>query len=188
MFGDDETAPTAEQYRRTQATLIRSKLVLNAALRDPKVFLLSMLREQSNQLEFLESIIRVDFDLGPDTMRIGANGENTDELTVLVVAVRDAYLHEIVATQKDTLFTAREQIKKVARELDDKLTFKRAALNNALQLGARGQNTAEGISDEIQILQDARDKFTDEILRLDTEFCAPPRIVPLGNVVIRKAR
>jgi hypothetical protein len=181
------TAGEAEEYRRSQALLVRSKIVLNAALRDPKMNLLPMLREQSDPLEWLESHIRVDFDLGPDTMRIGVSGDNTDELAVVVAAIRDAYLREIVGPTKERRSEKNDTLKAIYAKFEGRLNEKRAELESAKKRGDKGAFLVDKLQNEIKELQEEQDKVAAELVVPEAETTTRPRIVPLGDVVIRKA-
>src|SRR5262249_4437826 len=92
LSGEDDF----DDYRRTQAALVKSRFVLNAALRDPKVAHLASLRAKSDPLEWMADQVRVDFAPGPTIMRIGMDGDNFAELSLMVNAIRDAYLREAV--------------------------------------------------------------------------------------------
>jgi hypothetical protein len=100
-----------ETFRQNQVALVKSRMVLNAALHDrnvvpifnttPSPGLVSQfsdwLRNSKPQepVEWLEDHIQVDFGLSPEIMRISVTGKNPDELIALVTAVRDAYLNEV---------------------------------------------------------------------------------------------
>jgi polysaccharide biosynthesis transport protein len=98
FFGEPVRDP--ESARRTQVALVRSRLVLNAALRDPEVAKLSVIAEQVEPVEWLEKEVQADFSVAPEVLRISMQGNNTDELEKVVKAVRDAYLKEVV--EKET--------------------------------------------------------------------------------------
>jgi hypothetical protein len=86
-----------ESYRQTQAAMIKSRLVLNAALRQPKVSELPVVRGHADPVAWLEGALRVDFSRGPEIMRVGLNGAGGAapegvELAAVVDAVVGAYL------------------------------------------------------------------------------------------------
>src|SRR5262245_24954457 len=61
-------------YQRTQVAYVKSRLVLNAALRDPKVAELKSVREHSQPVLWLEKEIQVDFSVAPEVLRIQMTG------------------------------------------------------------------------------------------------------------------
>jgi hypothetical protein len=93
-------------YRRTQAVLVKSHLVLGTALRNPKVAQLKLVQQREDPEEWLAENLRVDFPEDAEIMRIAVRGKPSEELATLVNAVTDAYLSEIVN---------KDQIKKLHR-------------------------------------------------------------------------
>jgi hypothetical protein len=91
-------APEIQDYQRTQVALARSRLVLNAALRNKEVARLSMVAGHvgTTPVEWLEGEVVADFQPAPEILRIGMYGDNPEELVILVNALRDAYLSEIL--------------------------------------------------------------------------------------------
>src|SRR5262249_43361439 len=91
LFPTHEPTPEFATYQKTQVALIKSRLVLNAALRQPGAAELSVIRQQRDPVAWLESELQVDYTLGPEVLRIALTGDRPDELAVLVNAVTDAY-------------------------------------------------------------------------------------------------
>ena len=87
--------PELSAHQRNQIVLCKSRPVLSAALRDPKVANLSLLADKLDQLEWLEKEVHIDFSVAPEIMRISMRGLDTDALIPLVNAIRDAYLKEV---------------------------------------------------------------------------------------------
>ena len=83
-------------YLKTQAQLLRSHFVLNAALRDPAVANLPMLREQVDPVRFLEEELKVEYQEGSELIKVGLSGENPSEIAAIVNAIQKAYLKEII--------------------------------------------------------------------------------------------
>src|SRR6266480_1224378 len=78
--------PTAEgrvdfnTYRQTQAALVRKRQVLAAAVRQPGVAELPIVRSQSDPVAWLEQALVVDFRAGPEVMRLTLEGNDPDQL------------------------------------------------------------------------------------------------------------
>lgn len=84
-------------YQRTQMALVKSRRVLNAAVRDdPRVLKTRLVHSQQDPMGFLEKEVVADFKLAPQILRISMVGDDPEEQTVIVNAVREAYLKEIV--------------------------------------------------------------------------------------------
>jgi capsular exopolysaccharide synthesis family protein len=88
-------------YLKTQAALVKSRLVLNAALRDEKIKSLSVVAEQPDQLEWLEKELEVDNTVAPEILRVTMNGDRPDERAKLLDSIVDAYRKEIVNKERD---------------------------------------------------------------------------------------
>jgi succinoglycan biosynthesis transport protein ExoP len=87
-------------HQKNQISLVKSRLVLDKALRRPEVVALSVVRDQDDPLDWLEKHIQADFSLAPETLRIWMTGDKPEELVVLVKAVREAYIQEFFETDR----------------------------------------------------------------------------------------
>jgi polysaccharide biosynthesis transport protein len=108
-------------FQQTQVAHVKSRLVLNAALRNPTVQGLALLRDQPDHLAWLEQEVKVDFHGGPEILSISLSGQDPEELTRLVDAIQKAYLKEVidveVSRQRQTMLL----LKEVASRYDKKL-------------------------------------------------------------------
>jgi capsular exopolysaccharide synthesis family protein len=95
MSDTPDTRVDYNNYKQTQLALARSRKVLNAALNDKNVKGLSIIQEQADPLTWLESRINTDYSV-PEFLRISMSGSEPGHLEPIVVAVRDAYLREVV--------------------------------------------------------------------------------------------
>ncbi len=116
-----------EDYRTTQAALVKSRLVLNAALRNPKAAALPLLRDLPEPLDWLEDHLRVDFQPAPSLMRIGLSGKDAEQMCVLVDAITKAYLDEIVEKEANRRRERLEQLRQIAKRFEAKLKEIRAS-------------------------------------------------------------
>ena len=94
--GETEVGADYHRYQLTQTTLVKSHLVLNAALQDRSVSAYRMIREQADPIAWLQGNLEVGFVGGSEVMRIALNGKNPDEVAGVVNAVKKAYLDEVV--------------------------------------------------------------------------------------------
>jgi capsular exopolysaccharide synthesis family protein len=118
-------APDSESrfvyLQKTQMTLVKSQLVLDAALNDPGVASLDVVRKQANPKEWLSQGLLVDFTKGPEILQISMKGDNPAALKMVVNAVMKAYLDEFINTE------AREREEHLKR-LTEQLTELKARL------------------------------------------------------------
>src|SRR5207245_6677801 len=87
-------------YQRTQMALIKTRLVLTAAVHHPEVRELQCVVNQLDPVQWLEKELQVDFKIATEILIISMSGDGPEELKALVNAVKRAYLQEIV--YKDT--------------------------------------------------------------------------------------
>jgi hypothetical protein len=124
-----EVVPDLASHQRNQMALARSQFVLQHALKDPKVANLRMLQDINplERAEWLEKQIQVDFTVAPEIMKISMRGTNTDELKVLVTAVRDAYQREILDRQNLRRRNRLTVLEELVRKYETQLTRVRQA-------------------------------------------------------------
>jgi capsular exopolysaccharide synthesis family protein len=113
IFKQNNAGGDLPNHQRTQVVLLKSRLVLNSALRDPKVAKLSVVREQAEPVEWLEKEVQADFSVAPEVLRITMSGDKPEQLVVLVDALVQAYRREIVDKEKNQ----RLEHLKILREL-----------------------------------------------------------------------
>ncbi len=117
-----------DTYQRTQVALIKSRLVLNSALRQPGVARLDTFKGVADPVEWLEREVRVDYP-SPEILRITVTGEDVDELKVLADAVKKAYLTEIVEKETRQRQTSLENLRKIQEHYRTRLAGKRHVWN-----------------------------------------------------------
>jgi hypothetical protein len=84
-------------------TLVKSRPILTKALSKPDVSRLSWVKTRLDPLASLEKEIQVDFSITPNSIGIALAGDDPDELTVLVNAVRDAYVDVMERSEEETV-------------------------------------------------------------------------------------
>jgi hypothetical protein len=140
LFKHPEANESFENFQQRQNALIRCQMVLEAALRQaqagkPPVATLKVIENSPDPVGLLEKELKVDFPGSREIMRISMEGDDQEELKVLVDAIAEAYLSEVVApqtqnrqgkidklnelmkVQQDKLKTLRGQVRKVAEDL-----------------------------------------------------------------------
>jgi hypothetical protein len=120
----------ADEYCRTQAAMVKSRLVFTAALRDPKVANLDILAEQADPLAWLEKNIKVDFNLSPEIMRISLEGHQPEEQQVLVDAIVKAYLEEVLNRERNQAQNRVDQLMGFAKKYEDRVKSNRRTMRS----------------------------------------------------------
>jgi capsular exopolysaccharide synthesis family protein len=149
-------------YQRTQIAYVRSRLVLNAALRDLKVKELRSLPSGGDPLVWLEQRIEVDFSVAPEMMRIGMTGEHPQELTAIVNAVREAYFKEVRRLEAEGRQKRLNKLSEIFAEADQNLQTKRRALNTMAE--------ELGTTKDTKIMQHTQEMYWKTLENLEKEL------------------
>ena len=116
------------RYQSTQQTLVRSHLVLSAALRDPKVGGCATLRRQVDPTEWLGENLKVEFVGGSEVMEISLNGSAPEDLAIIVNRVVKAYMDEVVDVDARRRMGRRDQLVKYKDRYAELLKRKRETM------------------------------------------------------------
>ncbi len=128
VFPSTEPRPDFATYQRTQSALIKSRHVLNTALRKPEVAELRSVREQLDPIVWLENQLRIDYAGGPEILRISITGDKPEEAATLVNAVTAAYLSEIADKERTRRRIKLDNVKELVRKFDESLKLQRRTL------------------------------------------------------------
>jgi capsular exopolysaccharide synthesis family protein len=150
LFPTADNMPTSredlENFQKTQAALVRSRLVLSAALREDKVARLDVVKEHSDPIEWLEQELQVDNKVAPQILQISIRGDRPGQLATVVDAVREAYLNEIVDIDHNKRTADLERLKTILAANEASLREKRRTLENL------AQNTPDAGSGDSKLL------------------------------------
>jgi capsular exopolysaccharide synthesis family protein len=128
-------------FQRTQVELVKSQLVLKVALQRPEVAALAMIHQQPEPEEWLEQQLQCDFP-APEIMRLTLVGKNPFEIEVLLNAITEAYLQEVVNKEKNERTASLERITGVRKDWENKLKDKREVFaQRARQAGSADAQT-----------------------------------------------
>lgn len=123
-------------YQRTQKALIRSRFVLNAALRRPGISGLETVHEQTFPVQWLEHALLIDSYNSPEILKISLPGDRPKELAALVNAVKDAYLEEVVLADRKKRIARLNDLERIFEQTEEKVRQKEQRVENlAKQLG-----------------------------------------------------
>jgi hypothetical protein len=113
-----------EQYRKTQAALIKSPDVLRAALKDPALVNLKLIQDQANPEQWLKENITVNFPLESEVLQITLKADSKAEAVKIVNAVADSYFKNVVDIERQntarTLDLFDREVKARMAEIVDK--------------------------------------------------------------------
>jgi hypothetical protein len=123
----DNPRPPGDALAQNQLYLVRSGVVLRAALRQPEVAKLGMVQAQADPVGWLRKRIAVDSP-SPGFLHIIVHGEEPDGLIVLANAVSRAYLDEVAGKDRD------KRLEQLKRLKDRKAAFEQRVERQRKQL------------------------------------------------------
>jgi capsular exopolysaccharide synthesis family protein len=127
LLETSDPKPDFKIYQATQLALIKSRLVLNAALNHPGVATLASARKDvGDPVEWLEKQIKVDLPTNSDLIQISIYSEHPEEIAPLANAVADAYMEEIVTKEYNERRARCDRMKEFLDAYQESLTEKRA--------------------------------------------------------------
>lgn len=102
-------------YLKTQAGVLRSHFVLTAALRDPEVAALPMLKAQDDPVRYLEEELQIETADGSELLKPKLAGDDPRAISLIVNAIHDAFFSEVVEAERK-----RKQIR--LKQIEDSIT------------------------------------------------------------------
>ena len=123
-------------YQKTQKAMIRSRFVLNAALRRPGISELQTIREKTYPVQWLEEELQIDSHNSPEILKISLQGDHPKEVAQIVNAVKDAYLEEVVLAERKKRIARLNDLERIFEQTEEKVRQKEQRVENlAKQLG-----------------------------------------------------
>lgn len=120
-----------ERYETTRKTLIErleSPLILLSALRQPEIANLETVRnEEADPMAWLVAALDVTAPEKTDLIRVALRGERADDLQQMVDALAQAFVTDVVESEKLIRRGRRDQLEKKLKELQTELRAKREA-------------------------------------------------------------
>jgi hypothetical protein len=127
-----------DTFKKNQLTLVRSRLILTAALARPAVAQLGVVKRQADPVAWLENSLRVDFPNDAGILRIGLAGRPEKELAAVVDAVAETYLKEVVHAARNQKLVRLDELEKICSQAEEKVRSQRdklTRLREALKVG-----------------------------------------------------
>ncbi len=128
-----------EIYKSTQTQLVTSRFVLMAALRNPAMAKLPIIKREQEKRDpviWLQKHIGVGFPGRAELMDVSITRDDPDEAALIVREVVDAYLHEVVNTESDRKHMRLSELDKAVSEKEQDIRSRREELKKlATELG-----------------------------------------------------
>src|SRR5262249_5972918 len=128
-FNTPEGQKNMEVYQRSQIELVKSRLVLNAALPEEEVKNLPVVPEQPDPIDWLVRQVQAEF-TSAESMQIRITGNDPQAVKILVDAVRDAYIREAAPAEQKEKLARLSKLEKLFQDNADQLNKQRQALQN----------------------------------------------------------
>ncbi|AGA26797.1 GumC family protein [Singulisphaera acidiphila] len=155
-------------YQRTQLALLESRLVLSAALKQASVAKLPILTKMSDPIEWLEGQLQVDFAPGSEILRISMTGEKPEIPMLLVNAVTQAYMDEIVDVEMKQSRQRYDLLKSTWNRYQESLREKRKQLKRLTELAGSDDKTTLASIHQHEL--DRLGRAEDELSRIQSEL------------------
>jgi hypothetical protein len=145
----NESAGDADQFavfKRTQVQLIKSGAVLRAAVRQPKIAELSVVRRYGdNAVNWLRQELVIDYPDDAEVMRVSLAGDQPEQVVQIVDAVVKSYLSEVVDRARDERLTQEGRLEKKYVDIVTEFTRQSEALHKMEQLARNDSSEAAEI-------------------------------------------
>lgn len=115
-------------FRRTQFQLLRSPIVINAALRQPGISSLVTVTEKDDPVDWLAKSVEVVTNDQSEVVQITLKGTRPDDLRQILDAVTKTYIDDIVSKERDDRTARRELLQKKYEENMGELRARREAI------------------------------------------------------------
>ncbi|QDT34629.1 polysaccharide biosynthesis tyrosine autokinase [Thalassoglobus polymorphus] len=132
LFETSEAQSNFNTYKQTQMRKVTGEYVLNAALRDPEISNLPTLKEQQHPTDWLEKNLKVTSPAS-EFFRLELEGDRPKDLAMIVNAVADAFLTEVVNKERTSRQDRLRQLQGFYRDINEELGLKRTQLEGIAQ-------------------------------------------------------
>lgn len=123
-----------EIYKTTQQSLLRSRFVLTAALDKAEVAKIPTIREELDPVAWLDKQLSVSFPGKGEVMAVSITLDNPKEAQLLVKAVVDAYMTEVVSDESNKKRNRLSELEKIYAAKEQDIRTKREALKRMAQI------------------------------------------------------
>jgi capsular exopolysaccharide synthesis family protein len=130
-------------YRQSQAALITSDPVIEAALDEPAVAELDEVRHQLDAAEWLKKNLRVGYPTSPEYLEVSLSGDRPQAVATIVNAVVTSYYDKYASKDRVERQERQKTLEGLWKQYQEKLATKRAQLNTLVE--AVGSDSEEAL-------------------------------------------
>ena len=128
IFDVKEQLADYRTFQKTQMELIKSPVVLDPVLRDPRVASLALVKEQADPSEWLLREIQVGFQNGSEILLISMSGATPNELKPIIDTVVSAYIEHVVDQDHKSRVDRLERLHKLYSQYQEELKSRRTSI------------------------------------------------------------
>jgi beta-lactamase regulating signal transducer with metallopeptidase domain len=152
---------------KTQLAKLKSYYVLQAALRDPQIASLPLIRAQQEPVAWLADSLDVGFHSGSEIMyvRLFGKRDEVEQLTKIVDAVAKAYEDEVVFADETQRLTTRDLLAQTLKKLNEELTEKMQLYHDMAKDMGKLESGGGRVAQEIGLRR--LDRIEAELMRLE---------------------
>jgi capsular exopolysaccharide synthesis family protein len=177
-------------FRDSQMAYIRSRGVLQAALRKPEVAQTETMKDMKYPVEFLSKNLKVDAMESDEFVRVALSGSRPRELATIVDAIKDSYMNEVVYKERNKKLSKLEKLKELLEKKTNELIAKQKDIdelaeglgtvdariaNESIQMAQR--NLQALFADYRAVKQDLREQETVRAARIEAGL-PPDSLIP----------
>jgi hypothetical protein len=152
-----------KRYKKTQVTLVKSRLVLNTALQDTTVSAYQVIREQADPVAWLHDNLEVDFIGDSEVMEIALRGDDSNEVAGLVNAVMKGYVDEVVNVDAKRRADRHAKLKQIKDTYTEILKERRDRLRKLSEISIAGARVGPNGIERSELLNLYRDLWTKRV-------------------------
>lgn len=178
-----------EIFRKMQITLLKSYFLLQAAIRDPAIASLPLLKSQTDPVEWLQKHLEVEFPQDGEVLAIKLRGtkEQANDLVQIVDAVAKAYKEEVILAAIQHRQAERDLKAKTVRKLREELV---KIMHDLEQLNTEADGKIKDTADgklrqmELDLLVEQWRALQRGVERDDIESQAPERVHQIQPAIV----
>lgn len=168
LSGSEVARTDMRIFQSTQLSLIRCRMVIDAALARPGVADLPTVKAKPDPAEWLEDELVAEFPAGSELMRVSLTGDRAADLSVAVNAVVKAYIDEVISKDHNERVEARKQLQELLDVYNKKLTAQRANLKTLAESVGSDDKQTLALKQQMAVQQLGGEK--QELLQVQTDL------------------
>ena len=162
-------------FKQYQTNLVTKRSVVAAVLNEPGIMSIKECANSKDSVKWVEDVLKIDFRMGRDLMRVSADLEKAQDALALIKAVQKNYLFEAVIKEKEAraskLDTASKLKVSKTKALEDELS----RIRELSEKGGAASDKVGALMQEFyeKLRNDAvneRTKWTSEIRRMEVDL------------------